>query len=101
MSNPLGQIFRFILKLVLGLFAAIFALSLLAAALIFVVLSLLKSLITGRKASPAMVFGRFQQFSPQGMWPGRTARPAHQTAAQADNIVDVEVREVRNEKQLH
>lgn len=100
MSNPLGQIFRFILKLVLGLFAAIFTLSLLAAALIFVVLSLLKSLVTGRKASPAMVFGRFQQFSPEGMWPGRATRPAHETAAQADNIVDVEVREVRDEKQL-
>lgn len=97
MSNPLGQIFRFILKLVLGVFAAIFALSVLAAALIFVVLSLLKSLFTGRKASPAMVFSRFQQFSPQGMWPGRRTP---ETTAQADNIVDVEVREVRDEKHL-
>ena len=100
MSNPLGQIFRFILKLVLGLFAAIFALSLLAAALIFVVFSLLKSLFTGRKASPAKVFGRFQQFSPQGMWPGRASLSSHENAAQADNIVDVEVREVTDEKQL-
>lgn len=97
MSNPLGQIFRFILKLVLGLFAVIFAVSLLAAALIFVLFSLLKSLITGRKSSPAMVFGRFRQFSPQGMWPGR--RPTD-TAARADNIVDVEVREVRDDKRL-
>ena len=69
MSNPVGLIFRFILKLTLGLFAAVFALSLLAAALVFVALNLLKSLLTGRKPAPAMVFGRFQQFSPQAMWP--------------------------------
>lgn len=93
MSNPVGLIFRFILKLTLGLFAAVFALSLLAAALVFVALSLLKSLLTGRKPSPAMVFGRFQQFSPQAMWPGRgdPVRPST-----AGDVLDVEVREVRD-----
>ncbi|GBU15285.1 hypothetical protein AwPolaro_06630 [Polaromonas sp.] len=101
MPNPLGQIFRFILKLVLGLLAAIFAFSLLAVALIFIVFSLLKSLITGRKASPAMVFGRFQQFSPQGMWPGRQTKPGQESASQANNIVDVEVREIKDDKQSH
>ena len=43
MSNPVSQVFRFILKLVLGLSAAIFTLSLLAAALVVVVFSLLKA----------------------------------------------------------
>ena len=97
MSNPVGLILRFILKLTLGLFAAVFALSLLAAALVFVALSLLKSLLTGRKPAPAMVFGRFQQFSPQAMWPGRGAPVKPNTAGE---VLDVQVREVRNDQRL-
>ncbi|SFV03607.1 hypothetical protein SAMN05216350_11710 [Polaromonas sp. YR568] len=95
----ISKILRFFLKLVLGIFAAVFALSLLAAALIVVVLSVLKSLITGRKPAPAMVFGRFQRYSPQGMWPGG---PAQGNAAnqRAGDVVDVEVREVRDDKRL-
>ncbi len=90
---------RFALKLVLGLFAAIFAVSLLAAALIVVLISLLMSLLTGRKAAPAVVFGKFQRFSPQGMWPGASAREGAAGAKAAD-IVDVEAREVRDDKRL-
>ena len=95
----ISKILRFFLKLVLGVFAAVFALSLLAAALIVVVLSVLKSLITGRKPAPAVVFGRFQRYSPQGMWPGG---PAQGNAAnpRAGEVVDVEVREVRDDKRL-
>ena len=95
----ISKILRFFLKLVLGVFAAVFAVSLLFAALIVVVLSILKSLITGRKPAPAVVFGRFQRYSPQGMWPGG---PAQGNAAnpRAGEVVDVEVREVRDEKRL-
>jgi uncharacterized membrane protein YedE/YeeE len=97
MPSFVGRILRFILKLVLGLFAVVFAISLLVAALIVVALSLLKALITGRKPAPAMVFGQFQRFSPKGMWPGN---PARETPASlgAGEIVDVEVREVREDK---
>ena len=95
----ISKILRFFLKLVLGLFAAVFAISLLAAALIVVLLSLLKSLVTGRKPAPAMVFGRFQRFSPQGMWPGAAGRDGANAPHTAD-IVDVEVREVRDDKRL-
>ena len=95
----ISKILRFFLKLVLGVFAAVFAVSLLLAALIVVVLSILKSLITGRKPAPAVVFGRFQRYSPQGMWPGG---PAQGNAAnpRAGEVVDVEVREVRDDKRL-
>ena len=95
----ISKILRFFLKLVLGVFAAVFAVSLLFAALIVVVLSVLKSLITGRKPAPAVVFGRFQRYSPQGMWPGA---PAQGNAAnpRAGEVVDVEVREVRDDKRL-
>ncbi|MGH8831374.1 MAG: hypothetical protein ACREXV_09790 [Polaromonas sp.] len=99
MPSLVSQILRFILKLALGLFAAIFAVSLLVAALIVVALSLLKSLITGRKPAPAMVFSRFQRFSPQGMWPGGPAREGS-VSPSAGEVVDVEVREVRGDKRL-
>ena len=96
MSNPVGLIFRFILKVTLALFAAIFAVSLLLAALVVVVFSLIKALLTGRKPAPAMVFGRFQKFSPEGMWPGRPARKDATPGTGA--VVDVEAREVRDNR---
>jgi len=95
----ISKILRFFLKLVLGLFAVVFAVSLLVAALIVVALSLLKSLITGRKPAPAMVFGRFQRYSPQGMWPGGAGSDAASTSRTGD-VVDVEAREVRDDKRL-
>ena len=99
MFRLIGKILRFFLKLVLGLFAAVFAVSLLVAALIVVALSLLKSLITGRKPAPAMVFGRFQRYSPQGMWPGGAGHDAA-NAPRSSDVVDVEAREVRDDRRL-
>jgi hypothetical protein len=95
----ISKILRFFLKLLFGIFAAVFAVSLLVAALIVVALSLLKSLVTGRKPAPAMVFGRFQRYSPQGMWPGRSAQ-GNPASPRAGDVVDVEVREVRDDKRL-
>ncbi len=92
MPRFIRSLLRFVFKLVLGVFAAIFAISLLAAALVVVLLSLLKALITGRKPAPAVVFGKFQRYSPQGLWPG--ARPDADATARGD-VVDVEVREVQ------
>ena len=97
MPGFVAQLFRFLLKLVLGVFAAVFAISLLLAALLVLAFSLLKSLITGRKPSPAMVFGRFQKFSPQGMWPGAAGRDdagVRGANRSKGDIVDVEVREI-------
>ena len=96
MPSFVSRVLRFVLKLVLAVFGAVLAVSLLAIALIVVMASVIKSLITGRKPAPAMVFGRFQQYSPQGMWPG--TGPA-ESEPQGD-IVDVEVREVRDERRL-
>ncbi|MBH2019659.1 hypothetical protein [Polaromonas sp.] len=93
MSNPLHQIFRFILKLVLGLSAAVLAVGLLLVALTVFALSLIKSLITGRKPAPIMAFARFQEFSQQGMWPGSHSRQGSAKAA-SGQVVDVEVREI-------
>lgn len=95
MPSFISKILRFTLKVVLTVFGLVFALSLLAAALVVVVLSLIKALLTGQKPRPAMVFGRFQKFSPQGMWPGAAA-----PADKPGEIVDVEVREVRDDKRV-
>jgi hypothetical protein len=99
MSATVNQIFRFLLKLVLGLFAAIFALSLLAATLVVLALSLLKGLVTGRKPAPVMLFESFRQFRSRSMWPGNRP-PQSASARQTGDIVDVEVREIRAEKRL-
>ncbi len=87
MPDFVSSLLRFVLKLALGLMAAVFAVSLLAAALVVLAFSLLKALITGKKPAAAMVFRRFQGYAPQDLW-GRKAKPAGE-------VVDVEVRELR------
>lgn len=97
MNNPLSQIFRFILKLVFILSAAVLAVGLLLVALTVFALSLLKSLITGRKSAPLMAFARFQQFSQQGIWPGSASRqPSPKSASR--QVIDVEARELRDDR---
>ena len=99
MSNPLSQIFRFILKLVFAVSAAVLAISVLVAALIALALSVLAALLTGRKPAPAMAFARFREFSQPGTRPAGRFTRAAQTApassrAAAGQVVDVEVREI-------
>jgi hypothetical protein len=93
----ISSFLRFTLRLVLWLFAAVFAVSLLAAAVLVMSLGLLKALITGKKPQP-VVFGRFQKFSPDAFWP-RPGAPGSSTARETD-VVDVEVREIREDKRL-
>ena len=69
--------------------ALAFAVSLLLVAAVVVTFMLVKALITGKKASPAMVFGRFRAYGPQAMWPGK-AKPA-------GAVVDVSVREMQGD----
>lgn len=88
MQNFINRLVRFVIKLILAAFGLVFAISLLLAALIVIVISLLKSLITGKKPAPVMMFSRFQKFAPGGMWPG-AAKAQHK-----NNVVDVQVREV-------
>ena len=100
MPDVARHIFSFILKFGLGLFAAIFALSLLFATLVVLVLSRIKALITGRKPAPFVPFGRFQQFSPQGAGSG-PGRRASARGTDSGQVVDVEAREIREDKHLH
>ena len=100
MPSSLGRILRFVLKLVLGLLAAVVVISLLTVALIVVLFSLIRSFITGRKSESAMVFSRFQKFSPKGIWPVASPAGAARKPSTADQVVDVEVREIRDDKRL-
>ena len=95
MTDFINGVFRFILKLVLAAFGLIFAVSLLAAALVVVVLSLLKALTTGKKPAVLTIFNRFQQYSSKGMWPGAARRQTQNGPAKTGDVVDVEVREIR------
>ena len=98
MTNFVSGFFRFALKVVLAALGLVFVVSLLAAAFVVVVFSLLRSLITGKKPTVSMTFNRFQQYSPKGMWPGAAGREAQNGLAKAGDVVDVEVREIRHDK---
>lgn len=95
MPSFISRVVRFLLRLVLWTFAAIFAVSLLLASLILLAFGLLRSLLTGQKPKP-VVFGRFQRFATQPSWPGTRAREAAPT--RSGDVVDVEVREIRDDK---
>ena len=91
MQNFIGKFFRFIIKLVLAAFGLVFAISFLFVALFVMVLSLVKSLITWTKPTPFVIFSQYKQFkkTSRGGWP-RASKPM-----QPSDVVDVEVREVK------
>lgn len=97
MSSFTAKFLRLVLKLVLAAFGIVFALSLLAAALIFMVWRQLVGLFTGKKPPPIMAFGKFQRFSPQDIW---AASAGGSQAGKQSEVVDVEVREVRDDQRL-
>jgi hypothetical protein len=96
-SSFISRVFRFILRLVLWTFATIFALSLLLATLVLLALGFLRSLVTGQKPKP-VVFGRFQRFSTHAPWQGAGMPDA--APVRTGDVVDVEVREIRDDKRL-
>ena len=98
MTDFVSRVFRFIFKLVLTAFGLVLVVSLLAATVVMLVLSLLKALVTGKKPAMAVIFKRFQPYSPKGMWPGGTDRAVKEGPARVGDVVDVEVREIRSDK---
>ena len=88
MPNFFSQLIRFTVKVVLAFLGVIFAISLLLAAVVLFLVSLLKWLITGKKPAPFVIFSQFNRFRSGGGW-AKTAQTKH-TA----DVVDVEAREV-------
>ena len=82
----------------MAVFAIIFAISLLFAALIALLFSLLMALFTGRKPASPMVFRSFKRFSKDSVWPAGVKRGAGTPSAKAGDVVDVEVREIKDDK---
>lgn len=76
-ADMASQIVSLALRLVFGLFALVFALSLLVAGLIAVFFMLLRSLLTGRKPAPVMVWQRYRDASRASSerWTSRTKSP--------------------------
>lgn len=94
-ADLLGRVAGLVLRLALGLAAAVFLISLLLASVLAVAGMSLWALITGRRPAPLVVFGRLRERSrqySQGVWRSGPASP--QGAAARGEVVDVEAREV-------
>ncbi|MCU0941067.1 MAG: hypothetical protein MUE35_00765 [Hydrogenophaga sp.] len=95
LADLTGRLGRAVLRLALGLAAAVFLLSLLLASLLVVLGVSLWSLVTGRKPAPVVLFTRMREQSrrySQGVW-----RPADAPSARRPgDVVDVEAREVQD-----
>ena len=92
-----NQIVSLVLRLVFGLFALVFALSLLVAGLIAVFFMLLRARLTGRRPAPIVAWQRYRAASQASAerWtrrapgaPDRRAQPAD------DDVTDVTPRDV-------
>ena len=94
-----SQILSFFLKLIFAVFAAVFALSLLAVALGALVISTLKWLITGKKPVFAVIWTGLRKSPPRG-WPAEPLRKSGPPAPGAGQVVDVEAREIKADPRL-
>lgn len=90
-SDALGSIARRLTRLVLWAAGAVFALSLLVAALVVVVVLTLRALFTGRKPEPVVVWRRWKTATESAAWSTRFG--ARGATADAE-VVDVQAREV-------
>ena len=94
-SGGLAAVFlRFVLKLFLALIALVFAACLLVVAVIAVVFTLIKALVTWQKPTPWVVFRQVQQYSARGQRPGYSHPQKDRQSVPTPDVVDVEDREV-------
>lgn len=99
-SDFLNRLLSGVFKLLLVMAAAVFVFSLLLATVVVVAGVSIWSLLTGRKPTPAVVFGRFRQTSDRvtrGVWPNRQ-RPEGPGRPVGD-VVDVQAHEVPDDGQ--
>jgi type IV secretory pathway TrbL component len=111
-----NRFIQVLMRLALGIFAAVALLSLLALGLVMLLLALLRALVTGKKPAAVTAFSRFRQFSGQqmaGRWRStapdnfdtistnardhKSGQPARSLLG-SDEVVDVEVREIPAER---
>ena len=83
---------RLLFKLFLAFFGLVLLLGMLLFLLVYIAWASLRWLITGQKPQVAVVWQRYREMRRGGMWHQTASRPA---AGSANDVVDVEVREVR------
>lgn len=83
---------NFIAKIFMGLLGLTFLAGILVALAAYTVFATLRWLLTGRKPQVVLVWQQFSQLRKGGVW--AAGEPFGATQAPADNVVDVEVREV-------
>ena len=91
-----SQIVTLALRLVFGLFALIFALSLLVAGLIAVFFMLLRSLLTGQRPAPVMVWQRYRAASQASAerWTRRAPGASERRRPAPGDVTDVVPKDV-------
>jgi ornithine cyclodeaminase/alanine dehydrogenase-like protein (mu-crystallin family) len=94
-SDFIGRVVSLALRLVFGLAAAVFAVSLLFAGLVAVAFMLLRALLTGRKPAPVMVWQRYREASraSSARWTAR-ATPSDTPAQKGARAVPADVVDV-------
>jgi hypothetical protein len=100
LNNFLNRVLAAVLKLFIGVLAAVFAVSLLMAGLVYLAFASIRFLFTGKKPAVAVVFSQLRQYrqsAADGVWPAPGRRPQPKRAPTPD-VVDVEVREVDDER---
>lgn len=93
--KTVASLLRGVVKLVLLVLAAVFALSVLCAGLLVVVVMVLRFLLTGRKPAVVTTFTRFNQAAQQ-FRPGFRSGESSVARPNSADIVDVEAHEVRS-----
>ena len=91
---------RLALKIFLAALAVVFTVSMLVAGLIYLVFASFRFLLTGRKPAVAVLFSQMRQFrqsAADGVWPA-TRRKAPVPQPRTADVVDVEVREINEDR---
>lgn len=97
--NFVGYVLRRVFKLILVVWVSLFALALLSLALAAALLTVLWSLLTGRRPALFTTFTRFRQASQQFRSGARSrAGEGFQTNAAAADVVDVLAHEVHGDQ---
>ena len=89
----LSRVLRFVFKLLLAALGLVFAIGLLAAALVMLLVGLIRWGVTGKKPGPVVAFSQFRQFRA-----GQLKPFSNRPADRSDDVVDVQVREVMPQK---
>ena len=89
--NALGRLFSAVLGLIFWLFAAALGLLLAAVVAVLLLVGVVWAVLRGRRPVRPVYVHQFQTYARERVWPGRRGA----AAATSDEVVDVQVREVR------